>query len=87
MLLAKRTMSPESVGRAFLSASKTAGLNPVIRPHAVRRACATHMLRNGASPLDIQKLLGHADLKNLSQYLAVSIAEMRECHRRSRLGG
>jgi site-specific recombinase XerD len=44
------------------------------------------MLRRGASPLDIQKLLGHADLKNLSQYLAVSIAEMRQCHRRSRLG-
>ena len=70
----------------FTSHSASAGITPPLHPHAVRRACATHMLRNGASPVEIQQLLGHADLKHLSQYLAVSITELRNMHRRSKLG-
>lgn len=51
--------------------------------HAIRRACATHMLQGGANPVEIQELLGHADLKNLSQYLSVTITDLKETHKRS----
>ncbi len=51
--------------------------------HAIRRACATHMLQGGANPVEIQMLLGHADLSNLSQYLDVTITELKETHKRS----
>ena len=81
------TFEADGVSGVFVQQSKNASLAPVIRPHAMRRACATHMLRNGASPLEIQKLLGHADLKHLSQYLAVSITSLRQVHSKSRLGG
>ena len=54
--------------------------------HSIRRACATHMLRNGASPMDIQQLLGHADLKTLGQYLKVSIVDLKKMHERSIVG-
>jgi integrase len=59
---------------------------PSSRPHALRRACATHMLRNGAHPLQLQTLLGHATLETLSQYLRLSIAELQQTHQESNPG-
>jgi site-specific recombinase XerD len=41
------------------------------------------MLQNGASPVAIQHILGHADLSHLSQYLRLSIVDLREMHRGS----
>jgi integrase/recombinase XerD len=57
-----------------------------ITPHAIRRACATHMLRRGASPVQLQMLLGHASLQHLSAYLRVSFHELQAIHEGSRLG-
>lgn len=54
--------------------------------HALRRACATHMLRKGAHPVQIQQLLGHASLNSLRQYLQVSITDMKKMHQQSRVG-
>ena len=62
-----------------------AGLSRV-SPHTLRRACATHMLRNGAPPVKIQMLLGHANLKSLSQYLRVTITDMKKMHQKSKPG-
>jgi integrase/recombinase XerC len=55
-------------------------------PHAIRRACATHMLRNGAHPVQLQMLLGHADLRTLGHYLRLTIADIKDMHKRSRPG-
>lgn len=65
--------------------ARAAGL-PQISPHALRRACATHMLRNGAHPVQIQLLLGHADLTTLSQYLRLTIQDIRKMHAASKPG-
>jgi site-specific recombinase XerD len=54
--------------------------------HSIRRACATHMLRRGASPVTIQMLLGHADMKHLSQYLRLTISDLQCAHAASRVG-
>ncbi len=54
--------------------------------HSIRRACATHMLRRGASPVTIQMLLGHADMKHLSQYLRLTISDLQRAHAASRVG-
>lgn len=66
--------------------SEAAGLHPRITPHALRRACVTHMLKNGAHPLQLQLLLGHATLKTLTQYLRLTITELQEMHRKSKPG-
>jgi integrase/recombinase XerD len=63
-----------------------AGLKPFISAHALRRACATHMLRRGAHPVQIQMLLGHASMRHLSQYLHLTITELHEAHAKSRPG-
>lgn len=54
-----------------------------ITMHAIRRACATHMLQGGAHPVEIQQLLGHANLSSLSQYLNVTRNELKETHKRN----
>jgi len=66
--------------------SYDAGIKPAITPHALRRACATHMLRHGAHPLQIQMLLGHATLGTLGQYLRLTIAELQQTHAKSNPG-
>jgi integrase/recombinase XerD len=66
--------------------AKAAGVSTPISPHSFRRACATHMLRQGAHPVQLQMLLGHSSLHNLSQYLRLTITELKETHAKSNLG-
>ena len=63
-----------------------AGIQPIITPHAIRRACATHMLQNNAHPLQLQALLGHATPRTLGHYLRLTITELQSMHRRSKPG-
>ena len=48
--------------------------------HALRHACATHMLENGADVRFIQALLGHADLSRTQIYTQVAIGKLKEIH-------
>ncbi|WP_338152082.1 site-specific tyrosine recombinase XerC [Caballeronia zhejiangensis] len=48
--------------------------------HALRHACATHMLENGADVRFIQALLGHADLSSTQIYTQVAIGKLKEIH-------
>ena len=81
-----KRLSVGRISRMLNEYSLAAGLEPKISPHALRRACATHMLRNGAHPVQIQMLLGHAGLKTLSYYLRVSITDMKTMHRKTKPG-
>lgn len=81
----KKAMSHGALGVRIGEYSKQAGVRR-ISPHAVRRACATHMLRNGAHPVQVQMLLGHSDLRTLSRYINVSLEDMKKTHGRSRAG-
>ena len=65
---------------------KAPGILTPIGLHSIRRACATHMLRRGASPVTIQLLLGHATMEHLSRYLRLSIVDLQRTHAASRVG-
>ena len=81
----KKGMSHAALGVRIGEYSKEAGIRR-ISPHAIRRACATHMLRNGAHPVQIQMLLGHSDLSTLSRYLSITLEDMKKSHGKSRPG-
>lgn len=68
------------------SLSDKAGLEYKMTVHCLRRACATHMLENGAHPYQIQTLLGHSDVSHLAQYLRMTIIEIKKTHNKSKLG-
>lgn len=65
--------------------SELADTSRNITIHCIRRACATHMLANGAHPVQVQMLLGHADLKTLRHYLKIDFAEIKATHERSKV--
>lgn len=48
--------------------------------HALRHACATHMLENGADVRFIQALLGHTELTSTQIYTRVAIGKLKEIH-------
>ena len=46
-------------------------------PHALRRACATQLLRTGSSLKDIADFLGHSDLRSVSNYAKFDPTSLR----------
>ena len=62
-----------------------AGIKRKLACHDFRRAFATHMLQRGASPVDVQHLLGHADFSHLRKYLRLTIADLKNVHSESRV--
>ena len=79
-------LNPQILGSLIRDYGNQAGINISIGPHSIRRACATHMLESGAHPAQIQMLLGHANVRALTQYLRVSITALQEAHARSKPG-
>ena len=59
-----------------------------LRPHALRHACATHLLRGRADIRQIQRLLGHKTLSTTERYTRVEVSDLRavirRCHPRER---
>ncbi len=72
------------VGRfaAYAKASERAGLEKTLGPHALRRACATEMIRRDANPWHVKELLGHEDFRSLDAYVKLAILDLKAAHRR-----
>ena len=72
------------VGLARLVAdiARKAGMDKAVGPHLLRHACATHMLRRGASVRHLQELLGHVALSSTQRYTRVEIGDLQRVHSR-----
>ena len=80
-------LSSRSARRIVSDAGASAGVSRV-HPHALRHACATHMLSAGADLRSIQEQLGHATLATTERYTHVDPAHLlrvyRSAHPRAR---
>jgi integrase/recombinase XerD len=61
-------------------AAQEAGFDKRITPHVLRHACATHMLRRGASLRYVQELLGHESPCTTQRYTRVDITDLHHMH-------
>ncbi len=83
----KRTpLTPNTLKHIITRHRQAAGITTPVDIHAFRRSCATHMLRNGAHPVVVAQLLGHANLSSLAHYLQTTITDLRNTHAKTVLG-
>ncbi len=81
-----RPCLPDTFSLRIRTHAREAGIAEPVTGHTLRRSCVTHMLANGANPLAVAEMLGHADLGTLSHYLRVTIADLKKTHGRSKPG-
>lgn len=70
-------LHPTSLDKIFRKLHKSAGILQSATPHALRHACATHMLEAGADLRYVQEILGHESPSTTMLYLHVSLDRMR----------
>ena len=76
----KRVDAPatdKTVWHACRVAAQHAGIRKNVHPHTLRHSFATHLLEAGADLPTIQKLLGHADIRDTTIYLHLSRKHLR----------
>lgn len=67
-----------SVYRLVANAAKDARIEGEVGPHALRHACATHMLQEGAGLKQVSEYLGHASVATTQIYLHLAKADLWE---------
>jgi integrase/recombinase XerD len=75
-------MDGEAARQAVMKAARVAGLEKKVTPHALRRACATEMIRANANPWHVKELLGHEDFRSLDVYARLTITDLKAAHKR-----
>jgi site-specific recombinase XerD len=70
-----RRLSKAGLALIVARHAKAAGVRA--HPHALRHACATHLLRGGAGVRHVQELLGHRSLATTQLYTRVGVEDLR----------
>jgi integrase/recombinase XerD len=81
-----RPLSGQGIAVMLKGYGLAAGLKAHITPHVLRRSCVTHMLDHGAHPVQLQLMLGHSGMRHLSNYLRMSIRDVKAMHHASNPG-
>jgi len=63
--------------------AKAAGITKQVSAHIFRHSFASHLVKNGADLVAVQKMLGHADLKTTQGYLRSLGLDMKKAHQQS----
>ena len=72
-------MTTARVWQIITSAVRAAGITKRLSPHSLRHTYALGRLRAGASPVAVQKLLGHASLSTTQKYVDhLDLADLRQ---------
>jgi integron integrase len=67
----------ENVQRAVRASVRRLDLPPMLTPHSLRHAWATHALNAGANIRDIQVCMGHVSLETTQVYVHAEVGRMR----------
>ena len=77
-------MQPQYLQRIVKAAAATAHIpEHLITTHSLRHACATEMLRGGASVRHVQEMLGHANISTTQVYTHVLNDDLKAIHKKT----
>ena len=62
--------------------ARKAGVQKHVTCHVWRHTCATHLVQNRANLRHVQEMLGHRSLATTEHYLHLTIADLKEAHRK-----
>lgn len=79
----RQRLTRQGFWRIFKGYARAANLGGEITPHTLRHSFATHMLQEGMSLREVQKILGHADPSKIQMYTPLSIGSIREAYERA----
>jgi integrase/recombinase XerD len=79
LTLQYKQLSANFVWQVVKNRSKDVGVEGV-SPHTLRHACATELLKKGASISVIQKILGHESIATTQRYLHLNIDDVQEAY-------
>ena len=63
--------------------AKAAGIEKKVSAHTFRHTFASHLVKNGADIVAVQKMLGHADLKTTQGYIRALGLDLKKAHIKS----
>lgn len=66
-----------ALGRIVRDYGAAAGI-PRLHPHALRPACATHLIKGGADLAHVQKILGHSQITTTAEYVKLVVADLKK---------
>jgi integrase len=68
----------EPMRTCLRDAVKACGYSPKLGIHCARHACATRLIKSGASLAIVQKFLGHKDIKTTTKYVHVEADDLMQ---------
>lgn len=78
-----KQLSNQSIGIIVKKHARKVKIGKQVTVHAIRRSFATHMLKNEANPMYIQRILGHTRMEILNRYIKVAGVDLKKTHKKS----
>jgi len=77
-----RPISKNALGELVEKYARQARVAKKVTCHIWRHSCATHLVKNKANLRHVQEMLGHRQLSTTERYLHLTIADLKEAHRK-----
>ncbi len=78
----KHKLTSYGLHQVIKACQKKAGIKKTVNTHTIRRTFATHLLKNEAHPLLIQKMLGHTTGHTLKKYIKITAHDIKKSHKK-----
>lgn len=78
-----KPISDQMIAIMVRTHAKAAGIEKKITAHTFRHTFASHLVKNGADIVAVQKMLGHVDLGTTQGYISALGLDMKKAHTKS----
>jgi integrase/recombinase XerD len=73
-----RPLNPDEISAAVERWRVALGMDKPVGPQALRRSCATELIRDGANSAHVKDILGHEDFSSLAAHVKLAVVDLKE---------